>query len=116
MSDNDQAFDASPRLRIEGEMTIFRAAELKPQLLADPPPHEIELDGVTEIDTSGVQLLLLAQREARAAGRALHLLAPSAAVSAAIDLLHLRPSFGDAWVDATAGAQPGQQEEATHEP
>ena len=116
MSTKEPAPPPIPRLRIEGDMTVFRAAELKPQVLAEVPPQAIELDGVTEIDTAGVQLLLLACREARAGCRELRLLAPSNAVAAAIDLLHLRPTFGEAWVDAAAGSPQGRQEEATHEP
>jgi anti-anti-sigma regulatory factor len=80
---------ATPVLRIEGELTILRAAELKAALLADPPPTEVDLSGVTEIDTAGVQLLMLADREARAAGRSLRLVSPSAAASEVLDLLRL---------------------------
>jgi anti-anti-sigma regulatory factor len=80
---------AQPVLCIEGELTILRAAELKGVLLDDPPPTEVDLSGVTEIDTAGIQLLMLAQREARSGGRSLHLLSPSVAVSAALDLLRL---------------------------
>jgi anti-sigma B factor antagonist len=50
-------------LRIEGELTIFRAMELKPALLPVPPLTEIDLSGVTEIDTAGVQLLMLAKKD-----------------------------------------------------
>jgi ABC-type transporter Mla MlaB component len=45
-------------LRIEGELTIFRAMELKPALLPVPPLTDIDLSGVTDIDTAGVQLLM----------------------------------------------------------
>ena len=62
---------APPVLRIEGELTIFRAMELKPVMLADPLPEEIDLSGVTELDTAGVQLLMLAKRTALAQQREL---------------------------------------------
>jgi len=58
---------AAPVLHIEGEFTIFRAMELKPVILAAPPPLEIDLSGVTEMDTAGLQLLILAKRAAVAA-------------------------------------------------
>lgn len=54
-------------LFIEGELTIYRAAELKDALLAavnHSPVLEVDLAGVTDIDTAGVQLLMLAKRSA----------------------------------------------------
>ena len=81
-------------LRIEGEMTIYRAAELKQALLAEPAPLEIDLSGVTEIDTAGVQLLMLAQKAAQARQRELRLLAPSPAVMEVFELLDVAAHFG----------------------
>jgi len=83
-------------LRVEGEMTIYRAAELKQQMQAlfdgaAKAPAAIDLSGVTEIDCSGVQLLALAQRAARAAGRELQLDKPSPAVQEVFELLGLAP-------------------------
>jgi anti-anti-sigma regulatory factor len=82
-------------LKIEGELTIFRALELKPALLADPAPTEIDLSAVTEIDTAGVQLLMLAKRTALEAKRELHLVAHSAAVIEVFELLNVAAYFGD---------------------
>jgi anti-anti-sigma factor len=82
-------------LRIEGELTIFRALELKPTLLATPMPLEIDLSGVTEIDSAGVQLLLLAKKTALAAQRDLRLVAHSPAVIEVFELLNLAAHFGD---------------------
>ena len=82
-------------LRIEGELTIFRAAELKPLLLADPLPLEIDLSGVTDIDTAGVQLLMLAHNTARAQQRELRLVGHSPAVRDVFALLNLADCFGD---------------------
>ncbi|MFY9178741.1 MAG: STAS domain-containing protein [Venatoribacter sp.] len=53
---------------LEGEFTIYRAQELKEQLvqwiLASPKSQlNLELNGITEVDTAGLQLLLLAKRE-----------------------------------------------------
>ena len=88
-------------LRIDGELTIFRAAELKQVLLADPPPLEIDLSGVTEIDTAGVQLLMLAKKTAQAAGRELRLVAHSPAVIDVFELLNVAAYFGDPLVMAS---------------
>jgi anti-sigma B factor antagonist len=64
---------------VEGELTVYRAAELKAALVraarADAPL--IDLAGVTEIDTAGVQLLLLARHVAAARGVPLRLAAAS---------------------------------------
>lgn len=90
-------------LRIEGEFTIVRAMELKQALLARPQPLEIDLSGVTEIDTAGVQLLMLAKKEALAARRELHLVAHSPAVIEVFDLLNVGEYFDDLMVmDACA--------------
>lgn len=90
-------------LRIEGELTIFRAAELKPLLLADPLPLAIDLFGVTDIDTAGVQLLMLAKNTALAQERELRLVAHSLAVMDVFALLNLAEYFGDP-LDAPADA------------
>jgi anti-anti-sigma factor len=77
-------------VRVEGEFTIYRAAELKPALLVGGDgPLEIDLGAVTEIDTAGVQLLLLAQREARAVSRPFRLTGASPAVREGLALLGL---------------------------
>ncbi len=91
-------------LRIEGELTIFRAAELQPLLFADPAPTQIDLSGVTEFDTAGLQLLMVAYRTARAAQRSLQLVAPSAAVCEVLDLLNVTDFFGDALMPRAPGA------------
>ncbi len=82
-------------LRIEGELTIFRAADLKPALLAIPPLTDIDLSGVTEIDTAGLQLLMLAKKAARAEDRELRLTGHSAAVLEVFELLNVAAYFGD---------------------
>lgn len=86
-------------MRIEGEMTIYRAAELKAQLLAAVQPRtdlEVDLSAVTEIDSAGVQVLMLAKRTARDQGGELKLSAHSPAVIEVFELLDLAAHFGDA--------------------
>lgn len=54
-------------LRIDGEMTIYRALELKELLRAaldGASSLELDLSGVTELDTAGLQLLMAAQQSA----------------------------------------------------
>lgn len=86
------------RLHAAGEMTIYSAAELKPALLAamgQSDEIEIDLSGVSELDTSGVQLLMLVKREAVAAGKGLTLSGHSPAVLEVFELLGLGGWFGD---------------------
>ena len=60
--------DASTVLTIEGDMNIYRAAELK-QLLVTAAENatvvHVDLCDVTELDSAGVQLLLLARQNGR---------------------------------------------------
>lgn len=86
---------AANTLRIEGELTIFRAMELKPLLLPTPPLDEIDLSGVTDLDTAGVQLLMLAKKTARADKRELSLVGHSPAVLEVFELLNVAAYFGD---------------------
>ena len=80
------------------EMTIGRAADLKNELLAalsGCTDVEINLAAVDEIDSAGIQLLVLAKREAVAAGKRLRLTAHSKAVVEILDLCNLGGYFGD---------------------
>jgi anti-anti-sigma factor len=94
--------EASTPLRIEGEFTIFRAAELKPLLLNEPAPGEIDLSGVSEIDTAGVQLLMLAKQAALARNSELRLTGHSPAVLEVFELLGVAAYFNDPLVMARA--------------
>ncbi len=85
-------------LCIEGELTIYRAAELKQALLEALQQCEeldIDLSAVSEIDTAGIQLLIAAKKAAQAAGKALRLNALSDAVIEVFALLDLGGYFGD---------------------
>lgn len=92
-------------LFIEGEMNIYRAAELKNSLLAALTPNqplELDLAGVTELDTSGVQLLMLAKRSAQTMQCELRLVSHSPAVLEVFELLDLAAWFGDPLLIAAA--------------
>jgi anti-anti-sigma factor len=106
---------AVQRLHMDGELTILTAAERKAFLLeAIRKPYtitELDLSGVSELDTAGVQLLLLACRVSAAVGGALRVVAESGAVSEILDLVHLRAQLAAAASNADSGAdsdaQPG---------
>ncbi|VTU33204.1 STAS domain-containing protein [Variovorax sp. PBL-E5] len=81
---------------IEGEMTIYRAAELRTGLLAALAGSEgdiaLDLSAVTEIDSAGVQLLIAAAKSASAAQRVLHVCAIAPAVAESLRFLGLDAS------------------------
>ena len=89
------------RLAMTEDMTIYRAAEQKAQLLdalTGADQLELDLAGVPEIDTAGLQLLILLKQEAARRGVELRLVAHSEAVRAVIDFCHLPAVFGDPMV------------------
>jgi anti-sigma B factor antagonist len=88
---------APRRVEITGELTIHTAAEQQAALLAaleaasaaNAPALVVNLGGVTELDTAGLQVLLLAQREAAGLGRRFELAAVSQAVTDVLAIVHL---------------------------
>jgi anti-sigma B factor antagonist len=87
------------RIAIDGELTIYRAADLKAtvlEALAKARVLEVDLAGVTELDTAGLQVLMLAKNAAAADGRELRLLNHSPAVVEIVEMLNLGAFFGDA--------------------
>lgn len=86
------------RLTISQELTIYHAMDLKEQFieaLADADALELDLSQVAEIDTSGLQLLLLTKREAGQQGKQLTIVAHSPAVRQTLDFCNLASFFGD---------------------
>lgn len=91
--------DGAPVLRLEGELTIYEAAEARDQLGAEldlRPALHLNLAGLKELDTAGVQLLVWLKQEARRRNRTLALSAHSPAVVEVFDLLQVASLFGDA--------------------
>jgi anti-anti-sigma factor len=88
------------RVRIEGELSIYRAQELRDEFLSHPqlePGGEIELDlsAVSELDGAGLQLLVAMKKEAQKRQCGLRLSGHSPAVLEALDLCDLGGYFGD---------------------
>lgn len=79
-------------------MTLLRAIELRDALIGaiEQPSTTIELDlsGVNELDTAGVQLLLLAKRTALTRNKDLRLVGQSATVVQVFEMLNLATYFG----------------------
>ena len=93
---------------IDGAMTIYDAVANKNALLealSATAELEIDLARVTEMDTAGVQLLVLVKREAQKAGKALRLAAHSQASLDVLDRYNLGGYFGDPVVISTREPQ-----------
>ena len=90
MSIGESGQEPAACLAVEGEMTIYRAAELKPALLDLVRMHDapaLDLSAVTEFDSAGLQLLLVARQEAATLGKTLRVQDASAAVRDVFALL-----------------------------
>ncbi len=89
------------------DLTIYHALEQKAQLLealAATEALELDLLHVGEIDTAGLQLLLLLKKEAQRAGKRLAIVAHSQAVRSVIDFCNLAAELGDPLVIPAAEA------------
>lgn len=86
------------RLVITEDLTIYQALEIKQRLvgaLAANGTLELDLSQVAEIDTAGLQLLLLAKQEAARMGKDMRIVAHSPVVRQTIDFCNLAAFFGD---------------------
>ena len=85
-------------ISIQGEMTIYQAAELKQTLLGaleQVDELEVNLADVRELDTAGVQILLLVKAVAEEKHRTLRLVAHSPEVLEVFETFNLASYFGD---------------------
>ena len=91
-----------------GGMTIYEAVAQKAALMKALDGHEeveVDLSGVTEMDTAGLQILVLAKREALRTGKALRLVGHSPACLEVLDHYGLAGYFGDPLVLAPGGEE-----------
>lgn len=89
---------SSPPLAITEDLTIYHALEQKQRLLdalAGTDELELNLSRVGEMDTAGLQLLILLKKEAQRAGKQVRIIAHSQAVSAVIEFCNMAAEFGD---------------------
>jgi len=90
--------ETSTCLPIDQDLTIYNAAVLKGQLLealAVVEQLDLDLSQVAEVDTAGIQLLILVKQEATRLGKALRIVQHSPAVREVIDFYNLAAHFGD---------------------
>lgn len=89
---------SSQPLAVTEDLTIYHALEQKQVLLdalAATSVLELNLAQVSEIDTAGLQLLVLLKKEAQRAGKQVRIVAHSQAVSSVIDFCNMAAEFGD---------------------
>jgi len=98
MSQQEKSRTGSAHFAIEGELTIYRATELRDTILPrinNAGVIEIDLSQVTEIDSAGLQLLVAAKLEALIRDKQLHFVGHSKPVLEVLDLCDLGGFFGD---------------------
>lgn len=90
--------DDTTRTRVEGDLSIYNAAEIKQHLIDGVRSSnllELDLSHVKEMDTAGLQLLVLAKRESQKLGHEMRIVSHSPAVREVIEFLGLVAFFGD---------------------
>ncbi|MGC3961894.1 MAG: STAS domain-containing protein [Rhodocyclaceae bacterium] len=83
-------------LALAGEVGIYNADAVKQALIAfvsDTATPRIDLSAVSDLDTCGVQLMLLARNEAQARERSIHWSGHSQAVLDALETFNLGALF-----------------------
>jgi len=104
-------------LVVDGAMTIDRATELRQRFvhaMAGADTLRLQLANVTDIDTTGVQLLMAIKRTAQASGKSLELVEHSTEILAVFALLDLVNYFGDPI--RIPPARPAPQQLSKHAP
>ena len=90
---------------IEGNLTIYEAAADKQVLLsalAKARELEVDLSSLRDMDTAGLQLLILLKRESLKAGTVMRLVGHSAALREVLDTYNMTAYFAG---PATSAAQ-----------
>ena len=88
-------------VRLEGDYTIYRAAELREELLRELArgARRFDLSGVAEIDSAGLQLLAAVRASVAGGGGVAEFLAPSPGVREVLGLCGL-----GGWIDGGTAA------------
>ncbi|GLH71724.1 hypothetical protein GETHLI_02260 [Geothrix limicola] len=85
-------------IKLVGALTIYTAVQARKEFSDALEVHaapEVDLSGVDEIDTAGVQVLLWIKQEAALRGRSIPFAFHSPAVVEVLDLLNLAGTLGD---------------------
>jgi len=90
--------DAEYQLEIEGDMTIYEAGEIKDLFKSTLNDHQsinVNLSAVSEIDSSGLQLMVSLKNDAEEQEKKIHFSSHSQAVIDFLDLFDMTSYFGD---------------------
>ncbi|CAB1369427.1 STAS domain-containing protein [Denitratisoma oestradiolicum] len=90
--------DGAVRLTLDGSLLIYNAEETKHRLidtLETVQLLELDLSHVSEIDTAGMQLLILVKQESLRHDKTLRIVAHSPAVQEVIEFFNMVSFFGD---------------------
>jgi anti-sigma B factor antagonist len=90
--------DGACELRLEDDLTIYNVARLKEDLLGQLghcQSMRIDLSSVDEMDSAGLQIMLMLEKEAAQAGKELRFVGHSAAVIDVLETLNVVSHFGD---------------------
>jgi ABC-type transporter Mla MlaB component len=81
------------RLHITGDLTIYEVREAREALLAllptQPCPWQLDLSGLGELDSAGIQLLLSLQKTLSAGGYSADVIALAPGARALLELLRI---------------------------
>ncbi|GAA5168959.1 STAS domain-containing protein [Viridibacterium curvum] len=97
MSDFTLRQDGKGRVAAIGDMTIFHAHQMKEALMTELGANErleVDLSEVSDIDTAGLQQLLLLHKEAAHGNKPLRFQGHSPAVQQAVQMLKLEALLG----------------------
>ena len=95
---SQNTLDGATRLTIDGDLTVYHAAEIKERLISGvraATVFELDLSHVGEMDTAGFQLLALAKRESLKLKHQLRIVGHSPAVREVIEFFNMVAYFGD---------------------
>lgn len=99
MAVQSELTDGVLRVSVQEEMNIYNAASIKESFLnfcnSGSTEVEVDLSGVEELDSTGLQLLLLLKAESQRRAFNLRLKGHSQAVIEVFELLKLSMYFGD---------------------
>lgn len=90
--------DAEYQLEIEGDMTIYEAGEIKDLFVSALNDHKsinVNLSAVSEIDSSGLQLMVSLKSDAEEQDKKIQFSSHSQAVIDFLDLFDMTSYFGD---------------------
>jgi anti-anti-sigma factor len=98
-------------LSVVGELNIYSAAAVRQELLQALETRqqlEIDLEGVEDFDTAGVQLLLIIKTEAARQNKPIRFCEHSTVVWEVLELLDLVADLGDSTPDTSHKAEDSQ--------